>query len=462
MNRSDTIAAPATPPGVSALAVIRVSGPDALSITGKVFRSNTKDWESAKGYTAHFGRFSDLEGNLLDEVVATVFRSPRSFTGEDAVEFSFHGSEYIRKRAMEILVEAGCRVADPGEFTLRAFLNGKMDLSQAEAVADLIASDAAGSHRLAIEQMRGGYMIKLKELRERLVNLASLLELELDFSEEDVEFADRTQLYKLLEDMISELTRLSDSFASGNVIREGIPVAIIGKPNAGKSTLLNHILGEERAIVSEIAGTTRDTVEEELILNGTRFRFIDTAGLRETGDTIESIGVSRSHEKARIAHVIIYLFDPGDTDPSELETAMKGLEKIKAGQAYTVIPVANKSDLYPHLLLTQNYGHIPGILFISARNDRHLDELLGALSSYASALSQSSGDVMVSNVRHKEAFDKALRALQLTEEGIRQKLTTDLLAVHLRSAINYLGEITGQVTSDEILGNIFSRFCIGK
>jgi len=461
-NTSDTIAAPATPPGVSAIAVIRVSGPDAIKIAGSVFKSNVKDWNQIKGYTVHFGQFTDTNGNLIDEVIVNVFRAPKSFTGEDAVEFSFHGSEYIRKRAMEVLTDAGARTAEPGEFTLRAFLNGKMDLSQAEAVADLIASDSAQSHRLAIEQMRGGYSAKLESLRQQLVEFAALLELELDFSEEDVEFADRSKLVVLLETLIDQLSRLSASFVSGNVIREGIPVAIIGKPNAGKSTLLNAILQEERAIVSEIAGTTRDTVEEELVLSGIRFRFIDTAGLRETTDSIESIGVSRSHEKTRIAHIVLYLFDPGAITPDELHQTLESIAKSKSGSPNTLIPIANKSDLYSMRDLNRDFGSIPNLLYISAKKHDHLDELLDRLTAYASGIGSQTADITVTNVRHKQAIDKAWSALTKVREGISSQLTTDLLAIEIRDALNFLGEITGKVASDEILGTIFSRFCIGK
>ncbi|HEX5003065.1 MAG TPA: tRNA uridine-5-carboxymethylaminomethyl(34) synthesis GTPase MnmE [Bacteroidia bacterium] len=459
---TDTIAAPATPPGVSAIAVIRMSGPDAIKIAGSVFKSNVKDWNKVKGYTVHFGRFTDMGGNLVDEAIATVFRAPKSFTGEDAIEFSFHGSEYIRKRAMEVLTEAGARSAGPGEFTLRAFLNGKMDLSQAEAVADLIASNSAQSHRLAIEQMRGGYSAKLESLRQQLVEFAALLELELDFSEEDVEFADRTKLSVLLETLTGQLDKLSASFAAGNVIREGIPVAIIGKPNAGKSTLLNAILQEERAIVSEIAGTTRDTVEEVIVLSGMRFRFIDTAGLRETTDTIESIGVSRSYEKSRLAPVVLYLFDPGTTTAEALTEELQAVTAAKTETNGLLLPVANKSDLFPAIDLKEKYSSIPDILFISAKKHDHLDEMLNRLTTYAAAIEAQATDITVTNVRHKHAIDNALSALLKVREGIASQLTTDLLAIDIRDALNFLGEITGTVASDEILGTIFSRFCIGK
>ncbi len=364
---SDTIAAIATPPGTGAIAVLRVSGPGAFAVADAVFRSGKKKLTETESHRVIFGTIV-RDGKLVDEVLATIFRNPASFTGEDTIEFSCHGSPYIQKEILNLLIDNGARLAQPGEFTLRAFLNRKMDLTQAEAVGDLIAADSAAAHRVAIKQMRGGFSKEIQLLRERLIHFASLLELELDFAEEDVEFANRDQLMTLINETLIQTKKLSDSFEAGNVIRRGIPVVIAGKPNVGKSTLLNLILNEERAIVSDIAGTTRDTIEEEITLAGMKYRFIDTAGIRDTTDTIEMIGVGRSMEKISEATVIIYLFDPGSTTPEELKLILDAITKSKQGEKYILIPVANKCDRYNLDYLTKNFTEMNDIIFISANH----------------------------------------------------------------------------------------------
>src|SRR5688572_2743916 len=366
-NPADTITAIATPPGTGAIAVLRISGAAAFAIADEVFSSGKVKLSETPTHQAIFGTISN-ENKVIDEVLATVFRNPRSFTGEDTVEFSCHGSPFIQKEILNLLISKGARLAQPGEFTLRAFLNKKMDLTQAEAVGDLIAADTEAAHRIALKQMRGGFSREIHQLRERLIHFASLLELELDFAEEDVEFANRKQLVELIDETLYQTQKLSLSFEAGNVIKSGIPVVIAGKPNVGKSTLLNLILNEERAIVSDIAGTTRDTIEEEITLAGMKYRFIDTAGIRETVDTIEMIGVGRSMDKIKEASVIIYLFDPGDTSPEELNEILEKIVTSKSGEKYVLIPVANKTDRYNLPYLTDLFSPVPDVIFISAKN----------------------------------------------------------------------------------------------
>lgn len=417
-----TICAPSTAPG-GAIGIIRISGPESLSITSSIF---SKDINNAKGYTMHYGTITDL-----DEVIVSVCRAPHSYTGEDTVEISHHGSPYIQQSIIQLLIEKGCMMAQPGEFTQRAFLNGKMDLSQAEAVADLIASTNKASHRVAMTQMRGGYSNKLSELRNQLLEMTSLLELELDFSEEEVEFADREKLLNLAHQIEHEISYLSSSFADGNAIKNGISVAIIGAPNVGKSTLLNQLLHEDRAIVSSIQGTTRDVIEDTITIQGILFRFIDTAGIRHTDDTIEKLGIERSIKAAEKAQIIILMTEPGVPYPN-----------ITPNENQHVIEVINKSELF------QALDGI-GLSWLE-------DELVKA----APKLPEDS--ILVTNLRHKQALDLALTDIQRSIQSLEFSLPGDLIAEDLRQCLSHLSEIIGQVTNDEVLGNIFSHFCIGK
>jgi len=456
-----TITAIATPPGMGAIAVIRVSGPEAFKIVDTVFRSKSKSAGESPSHTAIFGLIQD--GNkVIDEVLTTIFRGPRSFTGEDTVEISCHGSTFIQQAILQLLIKGGATPAQPGEFTMRAFLNRKMDLAQAEAVGDLIAADSASSHRVALKQMRGGFSKEIHVLRERLIHFASLLELELDFSEEDVEFADRSQLVSLIKETIDHTRKLSASFETGNVIKRGIPVAIAGKPNVGKSTLLNLILNEDRAIVSDIAGTTRDTIEEEINLGGMKFRFIDTAGIRESKDLVEQIGVEKTLEKIKEASVIIYLFDPGETGPDELQEILDKIITSRPGEKYVLIPVANKSDRYNDSYLQDLFSTVPDIVFISAKEHAGINELFTRITSVITESKIDSGDVILTNARHKVSIDKTTNALENSLSGLTTGLSTDLIAIEIRSSLMYLGEITGEITTDDLLENIFSKFCIGK
>ncbi len=457
----DTIAAIATPPGTGAIAVLRLSGPDAVAIADRVFRKKNTKLSDAAPNSVIFGTIVK-NGSVLDEVLVTVFKNPASFTGEDSIEISCHGSPYIQKEIVNLLIEKGARLAQPGEFTLRAFINKKMDLTQAEAVGDLIAADSAAAHQVAMKQMRGGFSKEIHLLRERLIHFASLLELELDFAEEDVEFANREQLLKLIDETLLQTRKLSSSFEAGNVIKNGIPVVIAGKPNVGKSTLLNLILNEERAIVSEIAGTTRDTIEEEITLAGMKYRFIDTAGIRETTDTIESIGVGRSMDKIKAASVIIYLFDPGETDPEKLSEILNAIIKDKQGEKYVLIPVANKSDRYNLNYLSDLFTPLPDTIFISAKNHTGINELFERITSVISESHPGANDVILTNARHKAIMDKTTAALSAARHGLTTALPTDLVAIEIRSALMYMGEITGEITTDDLLENIFMKFCIGK
>jgi tRNA modification GTPase len=457
----DTIAAIATPPGVGAIAMIRISGPDAMNISDRIFRAEKVKLQDQDGYTVHFGEI--LEGdNIVDEVLATVFKSPRSFTGEDTVEFSCHGSIYIQQKILQLLIHHGARLAQPGEFSMRAFFNRKMDLTQAEAIGDLIASDNAAAHRLALNQMRGGFSKEINHLREKLIHFASLLELELDFAEEDVEFANRPQLIELIDEVSGRTRKLSASFEEGNVIRRGIPVVIAGKPNVGKSTLLNLILNEERAIVSDIAGTTRDTIEEEFTLDGIKYRFIDTAGIRETEDKIEKIGVGRSRDKIRDASVVILLFDPGESEPDELVKNITAIDQLKESSNYVLIPAANKCDRYNMDYLIDRYAAIPDVIFISAKEHKGINELFDRIIQNTTRTGLLSNDTILTNLRHKESLDKTTIALDAARTGLTGGLSTDLVAVEIRSALFHLGSITGEITTDDLLENIFSKFCIGK
>jgi len=462
-SADDTICALSTPPGTGAIAVIRISGKNAVSICSGLFVPAAKkhSLDTVESHTVHLGMFKEQE-DIIDEVLLTLFRNPHSYTGEDVVEISCHGSLFIQQRILEAMLKAGARMANPGEFTLRAFMNGKFDLSQAEAVADLISSNSKGAHDLALSQMRGGFSLKIKELRRQLVDLASLLELELDFSEEDVEFADRRQFLALLTELKNELSTLSESFTYGNVIKQGIPVAIIGKPNVGKSTLLNALLNEERAIVSDIPGTTRDTIEDTLTIKGFKFRFIDTAGLRtHSTDTIENIGIGRTYEKIREAAIILYIFDISTITPDEIDELKATFREYIEDPEKQIILIGNKTDLMleaPH--------HITALfdletIFISAKRKENINLIIDSLLRTVKS-EQIHDRTIVSNVRHHEAINHTLEALESAEEGFLEQRPTDLIAIDIRSALYHLGEITGEITTDELLGNIFGKFCIGK
>ena len=466
MTHVDTIVAMATPAGAGAIAVLRLSGPEAISIASSIFTSvSGKNLADQKSHTVHLGHIKDGE-KIIDEVLATIFKNPNSYTGEDVVEISCHGSNYIQQEIIQLCLRNGCRMADAGEFTLRAFLHGKMDLSQAEAVADLIASDSAASHQLAMQQMRGGFSSEIKKLREELLNFASLIELELDFAEEDVEFANRDDFQNLITKITQVLKRLIDSFAIGNVLKNGIPVAIVGEPNVGKSTLLNALLNEERAIVSDIAGTTRDTIEDEISIGGIGFRFIDTAGIRETSDTIEGLGIKRTFEKIDAAQVVIYLFDSEKFKKSSSKFQIE-IETIKNRfPLKNLIIVANKVDKLTdeslknleEVFSTQTSTLIP----LSAKKGIGLKTLQNRLLEFVNTGALRSNETIVTNSRHYDALLKALEEIIKVQDGLNTNLSGDLLAIDLRQALHYLGSITGQVSEDEILGNIFANFCIGK
>ncbi len=456
MSYQDTIVALSTPPGVGAIAMIRVSGNDAITIVDKVFESvHDKKLTKQKTHTIHLGHIKE-NNRVLDEVLVSLFKGPNSYTGENIIEISCHGSPYIQQQIVQLLLRIGCRTANAGEFTLRAFLNGKMDLSQAEAVADLIASDSASAHEIALNQMRGGFSNEIEDLRQELLNFASLIELELDFSQEDVEFANRDQFSQLLGKISTVLKRLIDSFAIGNVMKHGVPVAIVGEPNVGKSTLLNALLNEEKAIVSDIAGTTRDTIEDQININGITFRFIDTAGIRDTEDRVEKIGIERTFEKIGQAKLIMYLFEGNDFDFS-------ALEKIKFQYPQKpILPICNKMDVLTEQNINTLQSKIPEVLFISAKHGNQVDELREKLFSSVQSGALQGDDIIVSNSRHYDALLKALEEIQKVKEGMEFGISSDLMAIDIRQALYHLGEITGTVTTDDLLGNIFSNFCIGK
>lgn len=456
----DTIMALATPSGAGAIAVIRMSGKDAFSIADQVFRAKgRKNISEAESHTIIFGDILD-GAELVDEVLVSVFRNPKSFTGEDSVEISCHGSSFIQKRILNLLSKNGCRMAKPGEYSMRAFLNQKMDLSQAEAVADLIASSSEAAYKVAMHQMRGGFSSELKVLREELLHFASLIELELDFAEEDVEFADRTQLTVLINRIISKIDQLIGSFELGNVIKEGVQVAIIGEPNAGKSTLLNALLNEERAIVSDIAGTTRDTVEDELVIEGIRYRFIDTAGIRETSDSIESLGIERTMQKTEQADVVMFLFDVSTYTPERLRSEIKELKTRKSNLEDRLILVANKTDRTSEPL-DQKFADFNPV-FISAKAKTGIEELKLRLTDFVNLSALKEDQTIVTNTRHIEALSGAKKSLLEVLKGFDSQMSGDLVAIDIRRSLFHLGEITGEITTDDLLGNIFSKFCIGK
>ncbi|MEO0044878.1 MAG: tRNA modification GTPase MnmE [Bacteroidota bacterium] len=466
MISQETIVALASPSGAGAIAVIRISGKEAIVIAEQVFQSvSGKAISQQKTHTIHLGHIVE-EGKVYDQVLLSIFKNPNSYTGEDVIEISCHGSKYIQQQIIQLFLRKGCRMAQAGEFTLRAFLNGKLDLSQAEAVADLISSDNEASHQIAMQQMRGGFSNEIAKLREELLNFASLIELELDFAEEDVEFADRTQFKDLLNRIEFVLKRLIDSFAVGNVIKNGIPVAIVGEPNVGKSTLLNALLNEERAIVSDIAGTTRDTIEDELVIEGIGFRFIDTAGIRETKDVVESIGIKKTFEKIEQAQVVLYLFESLKFQVSSSEFIIE-IEKIKNQfPLKPLIVVINKIDLISKAEVDNIRGQLETLNVkletISAKTNSGIESLKNQLMSFVNTGALRNNETIVTNTRHYDSLLKALEEIQKVRFGMDTNLSSDLMAIDIKQALYYFGEITGEVTNDELLGNIFANFCIGK
>jgi tRNA modification GTPase len=455
LTTEDTIVALATPNGTGAIGIIRLSGPDAIAIADSVFKG--KDLTKQESHTIHFGQIIDGDV-VLDEVLVSLFIAPRSYTRENVVEISCHGSNYIIESVIKLLIKHGARAAKPGEFTLRAFLNGQLDLSQAEAVADLIASNSKASQQVAMQQLRGGFSTQLQQLREQLVNFASLVELELDFSEEDVEFANRDQLKQLIINIDHIVSRLIESFELGNAIKQGVNTVIAGRPNAGKSTLLNALLNEERAIVSHIPGTTRDTIEEVLNINGINFRLIDTAGIREATDTIEQIGVQRTMEKISQSALLIYVYDASVLTPEELKTDLAALQK----PGINILVVANKIDLLESEVGSQMSEFDYGLISVSAKEKEHIDELKQKIYDSTIKYQLSSDETLVTNIRHLEALQKTETALNRVLTGIDAQVTSDFLAMDIKQALHYLGQITGAVTTDDLLDNIFSKFCIGK
>lgn len=455
MLDSETIVALSTPQGTGAIGVIRLSGAEAFAITDKVFHG--KKLSDQASHTVHYGHIVDGP-QTIDEVMVALFRAPKSFTTENVVEISCHGSPFIIEQIIRLLISAGARAAKPGEFTLRAFLHGRIDLSQAEAVADLIASQSSAAHDIAMQQMRGGFAKQIRALRQELIDFAALLELELDFSEEDVEFANRQKLIALLDQTEQVILPLAESFKLGNVIKQGVNTAIVGKPNAGKSTLLNTLLNEDRAIVSAIPGTTRDTIEETININGIVFRFIDTAGLRDTTDEIEQIGVNKSYTTIEQASVLLYL-----TDGSQLDTPEKLQEEINRAHSFDTphLLIINKADLLP-THINELIAATPNTLLISAKNKTGITQLREALYSLVAGSNRLEDQTIVTNLRHYQSLQNALRALRDTRAAITNQISSELAALDLRNALQALGEISGEVTNDEILGSIFSKFCIGK
>ena len=448
----ETIVALATPAGVGAIAVVRVSGSETFPIVNKLFRG--KNLEKQPSHTIHFGTIRDGE-LIVDEVLVSLFKAPSSYTREDTIEISCHGSDYIIQKILKLIIQQGARLATPGEFTQRAFLNGQLDLAQAEAVADLIASDSAASHQTAINQIRGGFSKQISQLRESLIHFASMIELELDFGEEDVEFADRDDLRQLIFQIQTVLVPLIESFEMGNVIKNGVPTVIIGSPNAGKSTLLNRLLNEEKAIVSDIAGTTRDVIEDELLIEGIRFRLIDTAGLRQATDTIEAIGIERTKQQMEKASLILYLFDA-----SEIELSVISEQLLEFNAPYLL--VGNKVDKVSSEKKAKFEDAYPNIVWISASNDVNISQLKNILVNKVKTKEIKTGDTIVTNLRHFQHLKQTNESLENVLEGLSQSITGDFLAQDIRFALHHLGEITGTITTDDLLKNIFGKFCIGK
>ena len=447
-NLEDTICAITTGGGMSAIAIIRISGKKAISICNEVF---SKDLLKADSHTIHFGSILQNK-KIIDEVLVSIFKNSKSFTGEESVEISCHGSTFIQNKIMQILIEKGCRTATAGEFSMRAFKNGKLDLSQAESISDLIESETEAAHKTALHQLRGKFSEKLQNLRTKLIDFASLIELELDFSEEDVEFADRKQFITLLSEIKKELEKLIQSFNLGNVIKNGIPVAILGAPNVGKSTLLNSLLNEEKAIVSNIAGTTRDAIEDELNIEGFKFRFIDTAGIRKTSDTIENLGIKKSFDKALESKIILFLIDSTQV----IENQIQELKKIKETHSKKIIVVINKTDLNPKISIGEE------TISISAKNGKGIENLKERLIKFVNTTSISDNESIVTNLRHFEELQLTLEEIESVINGMEDGISGDFLSTNIRQALFHLGSITGEVTTDTLLGNIFGKFCIGK
>lgn len=473
MNRSDTIAAVATGQG-GAIAVIRISGPGSIGICDKVFRPvSGKKLSESKGYTLHYGEIV-RGGEVLDDVIISLFRNPRSYTGEDMVEISCHGSRYVQQEILNTLISNGARSAEAGEFTVRAFLAGKMDLSQAEGIADMIASTDRAAHALASNQMRGGYSTEFSVLREELIRLVSLLELELDFGEEDVEFADRTRLKVLITEILSKINGLKSTFRFGNAIKEGIGVAIVGSPNVGKSTLLNALLKEDRAMVSDIAGTTRDVIEDFIVIDGVKFRFIDTAGIRNTDDSLEKMGIERTHDSISKASIVLVLTEASGNEESMSDSIIQTLSSVTINNNQKVYAVINKTDKLPDGYRKPDTDRITSlvnvnaerradvVIAISAKKHDNIEELISLLTGDLGHELLYSGNTIVANARHFEALEKAGLALERAQEGLSSDIPTDLISHDIREAVFRIGSITGEITNDEILGSIFSKFCIGK
>lgn len=459
---NDTIIALATPYGIGAIAVIRLSGPEAIQLVDQVFNPRTKgkSLQAVSSHTVHLGYIMD-DQRIVDESLVTVFKGPHSYTGENVVEISCHGSSYIQQEILQLLLSKGARNADAGEFTLRAFLNGKMDLSQAEAVADVIAADSQSSHSIAMQQMRGGFSNEIANLRAELLNFASLIELELDFSEEDVEFADRTAFQQLINRITQVIKKLIDSFALGNVLKNGIPVAIVGEPNVGKSTLLNALLNEDKAIVSDIAGTTRDAIEDEIVLQGVTYRFIDTAGIRDTQDVVENIGIKKTFENIEKAQLVLHLIDA--VKIKEIKSLIQEENNLqKKYPEKKILTLINKSDQLSKEKQNEIIEAQPDWILISAKEKTGLDTLLNHLTNLVNTGALSNQQTVVSNSRHFEALNKAYIALNEVQKGMDQNISSDLMAIDIRQALFHLGEITGEITTDDLLGNIFANFCIGK
>ncbi len=456
---NDTIIALATPSGVGAIAVIRLSGEKSIEIVNQFFKSKfgKKELTNVKSHTIHLGNIIEND-RIIDEVLISVFKNPQSYTGENVIEINCHGSVYIQQEIIQLFIKNGVRNADPGEFTLRAFLNGKMDLSQAEAVADLIASNSAASHQVALQQMRGGFSTEIENLRQQLLNFASLIELELDFAEEDVEFADRTEFNNLVTKISAVLKRLIDSFALGNVLKNGIPVAIVGEPNVGKSTLLNALLNEEKAIVSHIAGTTRDAIEDDISIKGIAYRFIDTAGIRETKDFVENIGIKKTFENIEKAQLVLHL-----VDASKIDDLQKNISELKDKYpTKNILTIINKADLLSDTEITNLKTQFSNLIILSAKEKTGIHELTNTLTHLVNKGALSNNETIVSNSRHFEALNNAYTSIKEVQKGIDHIISTDLFAIDIRQALFHLGEITGEVTTEDLLGNIFANFCIGK
>jgi len=452
----DTIVALATPPGIGALGIIRLSGKNSIQIINDLFPS--KDLAKQPSHTLHVG-YLKQEEKALDEVVISLFKSPRSYTGEDIVEISCHGSPFIQQQVIDACTAKGARIAKPGEFTQRAFLNGKLDLAQAEAVADLIASNTEASHKTALNNIRGGFSHSLKELREQLIKFSALIELELDFSQEDVEFADRTELKKLVSTAKLHTQQLLQSFQLGNVIKNGVSVAIIGKPNAGKSTLLNALLNEDRAIVSDIPGTTRDTIEEIINIDGILFRLIDTAGIRShSADVIETVGIEKSLEKMKQADIVLYLFDVNEISPAELEKTIADMQ----AQNINFLLAGNKVDMIDEAAARDTFSHVAGIVFLSAKTGLHLEVLKERMVDFVLHDKTEAESVIVTNARHYHSLQEVYKSLTDVADGLETNIPGDLLALDIRRCLHYLGTITGEVSNEDLLDYVFSKFCIGK